>query len=150
MNLNKLMPIAMQVAQLSKDPRTKVAALVVDHRGAVRALGYNGFPRGIEDKPEWLNDRQVKNMMVAHAEANAIANAAAVGTPLEGCAIVVTKFPCRECAKLIINAGIKHVHSIEIDIESDWVESNSDASRMFDMACVKVTTMKPSLTESVK
>ena len=95
MNVAKFYPLALEVAQLSKDPRTKVGAVVIDARGAVRAVGYNGFPRGVEDDPGRYAHRETKLLLVAHAEANAIANAAAVGTPLEGCGLVVTKYPCQ-------------------------------------------------------
>ncbi len=131
MNIKKYFPIAHAVADLSKDPNPKVGALIIDARGSIRAVGYNGFPRGVSDDPLRYSDRQTKYRYVAHAEANAIANAAAVGTPLEGCSIVVTKYPCRECAKMIINAGIKRVITPSYGIMSDWAESNRDAALMF-------------------
>ena len=137
MNLRKYYPIAESVAQLSKDPRTKVGALIIDERGCIRAVGYNGFPRGIDDYPERYADRLIKLRLVAHAEANAIANAAAVGTPLEGCSLVVTKYPCHDCAKLIINAGIERILTSEAEPGS-WIDSSLTASWMFDEAGIKV------------
>ncbi len=138
MNVAKFYPLALEVAQLSKDPRTKVGAVVIDARGAVRAVGYNGFPRGVEDDPGRYAHRETKLLLVAHAEANAIANAAAVGTPLEGCGLVVTKYPCHECAKLIINAGIRQVGAPAPGTDSDWLKSNSVARMMFEEAGVSV------------
>lgn len=137
MNLRKYYPIAQAVAGLSKDPSTKVGALIIDNRGAIRAVGYNGFPRGVDDDPGRYADRSVKLRLVAHAEANAIANAAAVGTPLDGCSLVVTKYPCHECAKLIINAGIERVLTADSEPGS-WIDSALTASWMFDEAGVKV------------
>lgn len=131
MNLSKYYPIAQSVAGLSKDPNTKVGALVIDKRGSIRAVGYNGFPRGVNDDPLMYADRETKLRFIAHAEANAIANAASTGTPLQGCSLVVTKFPCRECAKMIINAGISHIFSPAYSIMGDWASSNYDAQRMF-------------------
>jgi dCMP deaminase len=138
MNLAKFYPLAMEVAELSKDPRTKVGAVVIDARGAVRAVGYNGFPRGVEDDPGRYADRDTKLLLVAHAEANAIANAAAVGTPLDGCGLVVTKYPCHECAKLVINAGIRQIGAPAPGTDSAWLKSNDIARMMFSEAGVAV------------
>lgn len=142
MNLHKLIPLAWETSKLSKDPRTKVGCLVVDDRGAIRASGYNGFPRGVDDSPERYADRALKQKLVAHSEANAIANAAAVGTPLINCSMIVTKFPCQECAKLIINAGIKHVYTTQMEDDSYWKESNIVALSMFLEAGVSVEVWK--------
>ena len=134
----KFMPVARAIADLSKDPSTKVGAVILDASRRIRAVGYNGFPRGVHDAEERYADKGLKNMLVAHAEANAIANAAAVGTPLHGCTLVVTKFPCQDCAKLIINAGITRVYSVAIDHRSDWVSSNMVAWTLFQEAGVTV------------
>ena len=136
MKVSKLLPVLDAIANLSKDPRTKVGCLIIDNRGAIRATGYNGFPRGVDDDPSRYNDRETKLKLVAHAEANAIANAAAVGTPLAGCSVIVNKFPCNECAKLIINAGITSVYSPAP--EGSWLESNQIALDMFLEADVLV------------
>ena len=138
MNLRKFIPMAQQAAALSKDPSTKVGALVIDRRGAIRATGYNGFPRGVDDDPRRYADRPTKLKLIAHAEANAIANAAAVGTPLDGCSLVVTKFPCHECAKLVINAGIAHV--LAPKPVGSWVDSNNTATFMLVEAGVTIDT----------
>ena len=140
MSIAKFIPIVQMIATLSKDPRTKVGAAILDSNRRIRAVGYNGFPRGVHDDAERYNDRALKHTLVAHAEANAVANAAAVGTPLEGCSMIVTKFPCHECAKLIINAGIKLVYAPHPEPTSDWLNSNTTAAYMFDEAGVKVET----------
>lgn len=140
MNLRKYYPIADAVAGLSKDPSTKVGAVIIDERGCIRAVGYNGFPRGVDDDPGRYADRTIKLRLIAHAEANAIANAAAVGTPLAGCSLVVTKYPCHECAKMIINAGIERILTKREEVGS-WIDSALTSSWMFDEAGVKVEVM---------
>lgn len=130
MNLAKYYPIAQAVAGLSKDPNTKVGALIIDKRGSIRSVGYNGFPRGVNDDQSRYNDRDTKLKLIAHAEANAIANAASTGTQIQGCSIVVTKFPCCECAKMIINSGILHVFGPNWSVYDQWAESNKYSQLM--------------------
>lgn len=136
MRIAKYFPMLDAIASMSKDPRTQVACIILDHRGAVRSTGYNGFPRGVDDSPERYADRETKLKLVAHAEANAIANAAAVGTPLQGCILLSNKFPCNECAKLVINAGITTVYAPAP--EGSWLESSQIALQMFEEADVLV------------
>ena len=95
----------------SKDPSTKVGAVIVDEDHKVVSIGYNGMPRGIEDnelpwgKGEGLDS---KYLYVCHAEFNAILNTRN-GSALKGCTLYVTLFPCNECAKAIIQVGIKEI-----------------------------------------
>lgn len=92
------MEIAHAVAKLSKDPSSKVGALILGPAGEVRSLGYNGAPRGCAaDEDARGLERPEKYFWFSHAELNAIANAARVGTPLEGGILVVTHPPCAEC-----------------------------------------------------
>jgi dCMP deaminase len=132
------MPLANTIAQFSKDPNTKVGAVMIDKRGSVRSQGYNGFPRGVDDDPARYANHAVKLAMIAHAEANAIANAASVGIPLFDCSMVVTKFPCAECAKLVINAGISDVYAPRPEFDSKWYDSNVLAIKLFNEAGVEV------------
>ena len=91
----------------SKDPSTKVGALVYDAHGGIH-LGYNGFPVGIEDREErW--QRPTKYSYVRHAEENAIIKALRAGVAMETSVLYCTHKPCHRCAGLIINAGIKKV-----------------------------------------
>jgi dCMP deaminase len=103
---HRYMDVAEQVASWSKDPSTKVGAVIVDLSGKIVATGYNGFPRGVEDKPERYADQATKYGFVVHAELNAILNATQC---LNDTILYVTLSPCRECAKAIIQAGIKMV-----------------------------------------
>lgn len=93
----------------SKDPSSKFAAIIVGPNHEIRSAGFNGFPRGVNDSEERYNDRELKYKLVVHAEQNAILNAARVGIPLDGCILYVDSYPCSNCAKSIIQAGIREV-----------------------------------------
>src|SRR5262245_7595520 len=96
-------------ARLSKDPGTKVGAVIVGPDREIISAGFNGFARRIKDLPSPLNDRKEKLRLVVHAESNAILAAARIGTRLKGASIYVTMFPCVSCAMQIIQAGIIEV-----------------------------------------
>jgi dCMP deaminase len=103
----RFMALARHVARWSKDPSTKVGAVLVQEENQV-ALGYNGFPRGIADTAERLADRALKYRLIQHAERNVLDNAAfsAMGSTL-----YVTQLPCTECAKSIVSKGVRRVVS---------------------------------------
>lgn len=105
--------LAAQHARMSKDPSTKVGAVIVGPDREIRSAGFNGFPRGIADTPERLNDRDTKLKLVVHGEMNAILAAARVGVPLKGCTLYTTLAPCSRCAVEIIQAGITEVVALE-------------------------------------
>lgn len=97
------------VAARSKDPNTKLGCVIVGPAHEIRTTGYNSFPRGIrDDVPERLV-RPTKYLWIEHAERNAICNAARCGTPLEGCTLYVEIMPCMDCARAIVQAGIREV-----------------------------------------
>lgn len=98
--------MARHVALLSKDPSTKVGAVIFDPKRRIVSAGYNGFARGVPDDPKLLLDRDTKYKLILHAEKNAIMFATA---PLDGCTLVVTHPCCAQCAGLLVQAGIKHV-----------------------------------------
>ncbi len=104
------MTFARVAAQKSKDPSTKVGACIVDDEKRVVGLGYNGFPKHCDDDKLPMDREgpflETKYAYVVHAEPNAILNST---KNTKGCRIYVTLFPCNECAKLIIQAGIKEV-----------------------------------------
>ena len=99
----RFLDLAEHVASWSKDPSTKVGAVVVDEKKRVVSLGYNGFPRGVLDIDSRYNDRDTKHLFVAHAERNALDNAPLM---VDGCTLYVSLLPCNECAKSIIQKGI--------------------------------------------
>ena len=96
------------VATKSKDPSTKVGCIVVTEDKVVAATGYNGLPRGVEDKAERM-ERPAKYLWTSHAEENAVAQAARVGMKLKGGTAFVTHMPCSRCARTLIQAGIEYV-----------------------------------------
>lgn len=100
------MTLAILVASWSKDPSTQVGAVLVDSKRRVIGTGYNGFPRGVLDHPHRYANRPLKYEMVVHAELNAILNAT---RELDDSTLYVTLSPCNECAKAIIQSGIKRV-----------------------------------------
>jgi len=96
------------VAQKSKDRMTKIGAVIVGPHHEVRSIGFNGFPRGVDDDIAARHLRPAKYLWTEHAERNAIYNAARMGTSLQGCTIYITS-PCSDCARAIIQAGIVKV-----------------------------------------
>lgn len=115
----RFLDLARHVATWSKDPTTKVGAVIVDSKNRVVSLGYNGFPRGVDDSEERYNDRDMKRLFVCHAERNALDNAPG---PVEGCTLYCTHCPCNECAKSVIQNGIVKVVTIspEDTLDKFW------------------------------
>lgn len=101
---------AVLVSMKSKDPRTKVGAIIVDKNNHPVSTGFNGIPRGVLDNDDRLHDRALKQFFIEHAERNAIY---AAKEDLEGCTIYVTFPPCSDCARAIIQTGIKRVITIK-------------------------------------
>jgi dCMP deaminase len=107
----RFLELAKHVSTWSKDPSTRVGAIIVGPNSIVVGLGYNGFPRGVLDLNDRLNDREQKYAMVVHAEANAILMAGdkARGAVLYVWPSFVLPPICNECCKLVIQSGIKEV-----------------------------------------
>jgi dCMP deaminase len=130
------MGIALLSAKRSKDPNTQVGACIVDRDNKIVGIGYNGFPIGCsDDNLPWAREgaaNETKYPYVVHAEANAILNST---KDIHGARIYVDLFPCNECAKLIIQSGIKEVVYLSDKYkESDTVKASR---RMFQMAGIK-------------
>jgi dCMP deaminase len=132
--------LAADISSWSKDPNAKVGAVVVGSKGQVLSQGYNGFPRGVNDHVERYNDRKEKHKYVVHAEMNAIYNASYTGVSLDGATIYVYGLPvCNECAKGIIQVGIKSVVVATpewLEVNTKWVDSWLCTISMFDEAGV--------------
>lgn len=106
----RFLSLALHVSKWSKDPSTQVGAVITDQYRRVVSIGYNGFPRGYDDKDERLLDREFKLNFIIHAERNAILFAR---RSLEGCTIHTWPFlPCPGCAGLIVQTGISRIVSI--------------------------------------
>ena len=128
---NRYLNVAKEVASWSKDPSRKIGAVIVGNKGQIISQGYNGFPRGISDKPERYNNRELKYKYVVHAEMNAIYNAIHSGASTDGATIYVTGLPvCHECAKAVIQTGIKKV-IMDTKPHDNWTESGQMAIDMF-------------------
>lgn len=131
------MGIAHLSALRSKDPNTQVGAVVVDEDKKVVSIGYNGFPKGCDDDTyPWTSEGSTldsKYAYVVHAELNAILNSP---RSVKGCTIYVSLFPCHECAKAIIQSGIKHI-VYESDKYADS-ESVQASKRMLKSAGVSL------------
>lgn len=129
------MGVAMLSCMRSKDPNTKVGACIVNAKKRIVGIGYNGLPVGCSDD-EFPWERQggfleTKYPFVVHAEPNAILNAT---TSLENATIYVTLFPCHECAKLIIQSGIKEI--VYLDDKYDGTDSDKASKMMLKSAGV--------------
>ena len=103
------MSLAYLVGMKSKDPRTRVGAVVVGPDNEIRSTGYNSFPRGMNDAVAERYVRPAKHLFFEHAERNAIYNAARMGQSLKGCRIYLPFMPCSDCARGIVQAGIGEV-----------------------------------------
>ncbi len=138
------MGVAMLSAQRSKDPSTQVGACIANRDHKILSVGYNGMPTGCsDDVMAWERDGNpldTKYLYVCHAELNAILNND--GGSLKGAIIYVTLFPCNECAKAIIQSGIREVVY--------WHDKYADtpavqaSKRMFELAGVTCRTYQPS------
>lgn len=137
------MGVAILSAYRSKDPSTQVGACIVNSKNKIMSVGYNGLPLGCsDDEFPWERDGEAydtKYPYVCHAELNAILNNA--GSSLEDCRIYVALFPCNECAKAIIQSGIKEV--VYLSDKYDGTPMNRASKRLFNAAGVKLTKLAP-------
>lgn len=133
------MELANLVATWSKDRSRQIGAVIVDPRNVVVALGWNGFPRGVNDDVDERHARPAKHKYTVHAEANALLNSAAKGVSTLGCTIYTILFPCAPCAMAIIQAGITQVVTYEPDWNDGTYAADFAASReMFEESGVSV------------
>ena len=133
----RFMSLAKFISEWSKDPSTKVGAVIVDKDNRIISSGYNGFAKGVSDESSRYDDRSTKYKIILHAEENAIMFA---NRNLEGCSLYVTQlYPCAHCASLIIQSGIKEVYIQKfLKIPDRWKESMEWTKRLFDEADVNL------------
>ena len=138
------MGVAMLAARRSKDPNTQVGACIVSQDNIIISTGYNGMPKGCSDDefPWGREGAETKYPYVVHAELNAILNAN--GRDLRGSRIYVALFPCNECAKAIIQSGVKEV----VYLSDKYKDSMSfiASKRMLTAAGVKYTQLCTDVT----
>lgn len=132
----------------SKDPSTQVGAVIVDDTNRVVSIGYNGLPRGCnDDEFPWGRDGSMlesKYAFVVHAELNAILNSP---RPVQNCSIYVSLFPCNECAKAIIQSGIRKI-VYECDKYSD-TDSVKASKKMLQAAGVEIIQLQEQISINI-
>ena len=137
--------LAQYVSTASKDPSTKVGAVIVDENRIVRGMGYNGFPRGVDDSPERYNERELKYKLVVHAEVNACVNS--IGNIKGGTIYVwptlMVPNVCPECCKVVIQSGIRRVVGYEGPTNERWQSMAEISSMMLKEAGVAVDMVTP-------
>lgn len=132
----RFLALAEFIAQWSKDPSTKVGAVIVDRFNRVVSVGYNGFPQGVKDLPERLENRGIKYKIIIHAERNALLFAR---ESVVACRLYVWPFmPCTPCTSMAIQAGIAGVIAPDSD-NPRWMTDFNLSKELFDEAGVKVT-----------
>ncbi len=141
------MGIALLSAHRSKDPTTQVGACIVNQRNKIVGAGYNGLPAGCSDDDcPWDRDGdylQTKYPYVCHAELNAILNN--IGIDLHNCRLYTTLFPCNECAKAIVQAGISEV----IYLDDKYADSlvNQASRKILDAAGIRTRKVDTALKD---
>jgi dCMP deaminase len=135
--------LASYIATRSKDPSTKVGAVIARRDNTIAACGYNGFPRYVEDHPGLLGNRDEKLKRVIHAEMNAILTAK---EPLHGCTLYSTLFTCERCAVHVIQSGITRVVAPakapeHLAASERWKEAHALAEQLYSEANVEVTLL---------
>jgi dCMP deaminase len=135
----RFLEMAALVATWSKDPSTKVGAVITRGKFVI-SLGFNGHPSGIDDSDARLHDREQKYRTIIHAEMNAILSAR---QPLEGCTLYVVPFmPCSNCGAVIVQSGIKRVVTLENNNER-WLESFEITRQIFGEAGIELVIRQP-------
>jgi len=138
----RFMQMAKEISNWSKDPSRKIGAVAIDENRRILSTGYNGFPAGIDDSFDRLNDRDKKYKYVIHAEKNCIYNACLNGISLKDSLLYVWGLPvCSECAKGVIQVGVSKVfygYSIKDYDDSVWLDSFQITKSMFDEVGIEV------------
>lgn len=141
----RFMNVAKEISTWSKDPSTKIGAIIVNDERRILATGYNGFPKGIEDTDERLYNKEQKYTHVIHAEMNALMNALYNGVSVKDSTLYVWGLPvCSECAKNVIQAGIKRVvipdyEVIDLRWEKVWLTKSQP---MFEEAGLQISYLE--------
>jgi dCMP deaminase len=129
--------LAVLVSTWSKDPSKKVGAVVVRPDKTINSIGYNGFPRGVADSQQRLLNKDLKNLLVVHAEANAILNSR--DSQLVGHTLYCTEFCCCSCVGLVIQKGITRVVVPRLNPSSSWYGNYLEARELLRETKVEIT-----------
>jgi dCMP deaminase len=135
----RFIDLAHYISTWSRDPNRKIGAVIVGDDNTEKSVGYNGLPNNTDITNKKRYDKPQKYMWVEHAERNAIYTAGRNGVQLNGGKIYVTYFPCVDCARAIIQSGIKEVCSPKPDCKHHkWGESWKVSQEMFKECGVKI------------
>jgi len=135
---NYFIKLTKVVAEKSKDISIKIGAIIVSDDNSIISTGFNGFPSGVDDDVSERYKRPKKYLYTAHAEQNAICQAAKKGSHTNECKIYLNGLPpCSTCARMIIQSGIKEVIYDCLEIPERWLEDCNVAFQMFKEANVK-------------
>ena len=131
------------VAMKSKDRSTKIGAVIVGPDHEIRSTGYNGMPRGVDDDVDNRHERPLKYALTEHGERNAVFNAARMGISVSGCTMYTQDFPCVDCARALIQSGIKKLvyhaaFAAENKLRPQWEESWKNAEMLLTESGVEV------------
>lgn len=152
------MSMAYFVSMKSKDPSSRIGAILVGPENEVLSLGYNGLPRGVKDDLEEREERPIKYAFYEHGERNAIYNAARTGVQTVGSKCYTQGTPCADCARALIQAGIREVI---VDYRWDenpkrsgsraaWLKSAEVSLAMFKETGVKLRVYRGPLINRIK
>jgi dCMP deaminase len=145
----RYLDLAAFVGQWSKDRSTKVGCVIVGSHNEVRAIGYNGFVRGMDDDDDSKHERPEKYFWTEHAERNAIYHAALVGVSLKDCRMFLTWFPCVDCARAIVQSGIKELVAAPPNLDDTrWGQDFVRSQELLRQAKVSVTIREPTRSEN--
>lgn len=135
----RFIDLTKHVASWSKDKSIGTCAVIVDDDNRIVSIGYNGFPSGCNDDIQERYERPLKYLYTEHAERNAIYNAARLGISVKGCKMYLMWFPCSDCARAIIQSGIKTLVCYKPNLEdSRWGEHFKVALEMFNECGVEI------------
>ncbi|MEM9439087.1 MAG: dCMP deaminase family protein [Pseudomonadota bacterium] len=136
----RFLELANVIGMWSKDRSARIGCVIVGPDRLLRASGYNGFVRGIDDDVSERHGRPQKYSWTEHAERNAIFNAARIGISLEGCTVYLNWFPCIDCARAIVQAGIIRLVGLKFDCADErWgaeFQLASDMLQEYDIELV--------------
>lgn len=137
----RFLDLADRIATWSKDPSRGVGCVIVTAHKQIVSTGFNGLPRGIEDRPDRL-ERPVKYDLICHAELNAIVQCARNGVSPIGCTLYSSFYPCIGCAIAIIQAGVTEVVTYEIAPGDErWLDSIAKSRLVFEEAGITVSEL---------
>jgi dCMP deaminase len=138
----RFIELAALVATWSKDTSTRIGAVIVGPGKDVRSLGFNGFPRGVDDSVKERYERPLKYLWTVHSEENALLNALRNNVSVIGCTIYLNGFPCAPCARAIVQSGIIKLVGFKPNFDDPrWGEEYKETLSMFQESGVSVKTL---------